>query len=183
MAAIFGALASLVVALLFDRFVPAGRSCKMNSRACAENARRTLVHLLAAQAGAIQQDGEAIDLGQTPGDIVFASSADSELSLLAGAADRASYDGLRLANLLRLSHNLSVDLWLDQTVCRAKLVVVRLLGGPAYWQYGVDEFIALAAEWRWIRLAAPPWRRHSRPHPPATAPPFPPMIGIACSHC
>ena len=47
------------------------------------------MHLLAAQAGAIQQDGEAIDLGQTPGDIVFASSADSELAQLAGAADRA----------------------------------------------------------------------------------------------
>ena len=59
------------------------------------------MHLLAAQAGAIQQDGEAIDLGQTPGDIVFASSADSELAQLAGAADRAGYDGLRLANLLR----------------------------------------------------------------------------------
>ena len=113
------------------------------------------MHLLAAQAGAIQQDGEAIDLGQTPGDIVFASSADSELAQLAGAADRAGYDGLRLANLLRLSHNLSVDLWLDQTVRHARLVVVRLLGGPAYWPYGVDELTALAAAGR-VRLALLP---------------------------
>ena len=113
------------------------------------------MHLLAAQAGAIQQEGEAIDLGQTPGEIVFASSADSELSLLAGAADRSAYDGLRLANLLRLSHNLSVDLWLDQTGRHAKLVVVRLLGGPAYWQYGVDELTALAAT-RKVRLALLP---------------------------
>src|SRR6185312_7658017 len=103
------------------------------------------MHLLAAQAGAIQQEGEAIDLGQTPGQIVFASSADSELALLAGAADRTAYDDLRLANLLRLGHNLSVDLWLDQTVRHARLVVVRLLGGPAYWPYGTDELIALAA--------------------------------------
>jgi cobaltochelatase CobN len=103
------------------------------------------MHLLAAQAGAIQQEGEAIDLGQTPGQIVFASSADSELALLAGAADRTGYDDLRLANLLRLGHNLSVDLWLDQTVRHARLVVVRLLGGPAYWPYGTDELIALAA--------------------------------------
>jgi len=109
------------------------------------------MHLLAAQAGAIQQDGEAIDLGQTPGDIVFASSADSELALLAGAADRAGETGLRLANLLRLSHNLSVDLWLDNTVRHARLVVVRLLGGAAYWQYGVDELTALAA--RGVRVA------------------------------
>src|SRR5690606_28628856 len=106
--------------------------------------RRGLMHLLSAQAGALQQDGEAIDLGQTPADIVFASAADSELMMLAAAADRAGADDLRLANLLRLSHNLSVDMWLDQTVRHARLVVVRLLGGPAYWPYGVDELTALS---------------------------------------
>jgi cobaltochelatase CobN len=42
------------------------------------------MHLLSAQAGALQQEGEAIDLGQSPGRIVFASAADSELALLAG---------------------------------------------------------------------------------------------------
>jgi cobaltochelatase CobN len=103
------------------------------------------MHLLAAQAGSIQQEGEAIDLGQTPGEIVFASSADSELALFATAADRAGYDGLRLASLLRLGHHLSVDMWLDKTVRHARLVVLRLLGGPAYWPYGVDEMSALSA--------------------------------------
>ncbi|KFL25047.1 hypothetical protein JP74_21610 [Devosia sp. 17-2-E-8] len=102
------------------------------------------MHLLAAQAGAIQQEGEAIDLNQSPGEIVFGTSADSELAMLAAATDRAAYKGLRLANLLKLSHNLSVDLWLDQTVQHAKLIVLRLIGGPAYWQYGVDEIYALA---------------------------------------
>ena len=102
------------------------------------------MHLLSAQAGALQQDGEAIDLAQTPADIVFASAADSELMMLAAAADRAGSDDLRLANLLRLSHNLSVDMWLDQTVRHARLVVVRLLGGPAYWPYGIDELTALS---------------------------------------
>jgi cobaltochelatase CobN len=56
------------------------------------------MHLLSAQAGAIQQEGEAIDLAQSPGDYVFASSADSELAMLAGAIDRAGENGLRLAN-------------------------------------------------------------------------------------
>jgi cobaltochelatase CobN len=113
------------------------------------------MHLLAAQAGALQQDGEAIDLGQTPADIIFASAADSELMMLAAAADRAGASDLRLANLLRLGHNLSVDMWLDQTVQHAKLVVVRLLGGPAYWQYGVDELTALALQGR-FKLALLP---------------------------
>lgn len=102
------------------------------------------MHLLAAQAGALQQEGEAIDLGQSPAPVVFASAADSELAMLAAAADRAGTSDLRLANVLRLSHNLSVDLWVEQTVRHARLVVLRLLGGASYWQYGVDELMALA---------------------------------------
>ncbi|MHA6691753.1 cobaltochelatase subunit CobN [Devosia sp. A449] len=103
------------------------------------------MHLLSAQAGAIQQEGEAIDLAQRPGALVFASSADSELAMLAGAADRAGEGELRLANTLRLSNNLSVDLWLEQTVAHARLVVLRLIGGAAYFQYGVDELTALCS--------------------------------------
>ena len=103
------------------------------------------MHLLSAQAGAIQQEGEAIDLAQSPGAYVFASSADSELAMLAGAADRAGEEGLRLANILRLSNNLSVDMWLEKTVAHARLAVLRLIGGPAYFQYGVDELTALCA--------------------------------------
>ena len=103
------------------------------------------MHLLSAQAGAIQQEGEAIDLAQSPGDYIFASSADSELAMLAGAADRAGEEGLRLANTLRLSNNLSVDMWLEKTVAHARLVVLRLIGGAAYFQYGVDELTALCA--------------------------------------
>ncbi len=113
------------------------------------------MHLLAAQAGALQQDGEAIDLGQSPGRIVFASAADSELALLAGAADRAGATDVRLANTLRLAHNLSVDLWLEQTVQHAEAVVVRLLGGAAYWAYGVDQLEATARH-KGIRLALLP---------------------------
>jgi len=113
------------------------------------------MHLLSAQAGAIQQEGEAIDLNQRPGALVFASSADSELSMLAGAADRAGEGELRLANTLRLSNNLSVDLWLEQTVAQAQIVVLRLIGGAAYWQYGVDELTALCAN-RKIPLALIP---------------------------
>jgi cobaltochelatase CobN len=113
------------------------------------------MHLLSAQAGAIQQEGEAIDLNQRPGALVFASSADSELSMLAAAADRAGESELRLANTLRLSNNLSVDLWLENTVSHARLVVLRLIGGASYWQYGVDELTALCAN-RKIPLALLP---------------------------
>ncbi|MFK4812812.1 cobaltochelatase subunit CobN, partial [Devosia sp. ZW T5_3] len=113
------------------------------------------MHLLSAQAGAIQQEGEAIDLNQHPGAYIFASAADSELAMLAAAADRAGESELRLANTLRLSNNLSVDLWLEKTVGHARLVVLRLIGGAAYFQYGVDELTALCAN-RKIPLALIP---------------------------
>lgn len=102
------------------------------------------MHLLAAQAGALQQDGEAIDLGQSPGEIIFASAADSELAGMAAAVDRAGLANVRCANTLKLAHNMSVDLWIEKTVRHAKLVVVRLLGGASYWPYGVDELCAHA---------------------------------------
>ena len=102
------------------------------------------MHLLAAQPGAIFDGTEAVDLGQTPGDIVVLSAADTELSLLARARARIEdeeFPSLRLASLLHLGHNMSVDLYVDTVICHAKLVVVRLLGGRSYWPYGVDEVL------------------------------------------
>ena len=42
------------------------------------------MHLLLAQKGTIDDGGEAIDLGQSPGEIVFLSAADTEIAALAG---------------------------------------------------------------------------------------------------
>ena len=43
------------------------------------------MHLLAAKPGQIADGSEAIDLGQTAGDIVVLSAADSELACLSRA--------------------------------------------------------------------------------------------------
>ncbi|MGB7336330.1 MAG: cobaltochelatase subunit CobN, partial [Salaquimonas sp.] len=106
------------------------------------------MHLLLAQKGSINESDEAIDLGQTPGDIVFLSAADTELASLAEAhkllGDAAP--SLRLANFMQLSHPMSVDVYANEIVANAKIVVVRLLGGKAYWDYGVETLYALASE-------------------------------------
>ncbi len=105
------------------------------------------MHLLAAVPGTVDDGSEAIDLGQTPGDIVVLTAADTEIAALA-MANRSRLAGdpdapsLRLANYLRLAHNMSVDLYVDDIVRHAKLVVCRLLGGRGYWPYGVDEIVA-----------------------------------------
>ncbi|WP_167591709.1 cobaltochelatase subunit CobN [Jiella endophytica] len=104
------------------------------------------MHLLLAQKGTIDDGGEAVDLGQSPGEIVFLSAADTEIAALAAAAHRLDLGPreLRLANLLRLKHPMSVDTYVSRTLGRAKLVVVRLLGGAAYWPYGLDALLANA---------------------------------------
>ena len=99
------------------------------------------MHLLAAQPGVVSDGSEAVDLGQSPGDIVVLSAADTELACLAAAHTSFGDDfpSLRLANLLQLSHNMSVDVYVESVVSGARLVVVRLLGGVGYWPYGVER--------------------------------------------
>ena len=46
------------------------------------------MHLLLAQRGTISDGEEAIDLGQSPGDILFLSAADTELAAIASAYGR-----------------------------------------------------------------------------------------------
>ena len=101
------------------------------------------MHLLQARAGAAVDETEAVDLGQTPGDIVFLSAADTELASLANARAGLgdAFPSLRLANLMQLAHPLSVDTYVDAVVARAKLVVARVLGGAGYWPYGVEQIV------------------------------------------
>src|ERR687892_806888 len=106
------------------------------------------MHLLAASTGVIDGGAEAVDLNQSPGDIVVISAADSELASLARAHDRLPEPkpSLRLANLMALGHNLSVDTYVERTLKHARFIAVRLLGGAAYWPYGVERLTALASE-------------------------------------
>jgi cobaltochelatase CobN len=105
------------------------------------------MHILTTQTGVIGDSVEPVDLGQTPGDIVVVSAADSELTALARAQDEL--DGapsLRLANCMALTHNYSVDLYIANTLSHARLIVLRLLGGASYWPYGLDQIEMLARE-------------------------------------
>jgi len=118
------------------------------------------MHLLAAAPGQITDGSEAVDLGQSPADLVYLSAADSEIACLAAAQARRLSEApdapsLRLANLMHLAHNMSVDLYAEQVLEHAKLIVVRLLGGRGYWAYGVDQLVALARR-RAIPLALLP---------------------------
>ncbi|MGR9190433.1 cobaltochelatase subunit CobN [Rhizobium leguminosarum] len=104
------------------------------------------MHLLLAQQGTISDGEEAIDLGQTPGDILFLSAADSELAAIAAAhRDRRTAPSLRLASLMSLKHPMSVDTYVERTARHAKLIIVRALGGASYFHYALEALHAAAA--------------------------------------
>ncbi len=84
------------------------------------------------------------------------SVADTELSGLAEAAHKlGEATSVRLASLMALGHPYSVDLYVEKTVSRAKLVFVRLLDGKAYWSYGLER-LAETARAEKIKLVVVP---------------------------
>ncbi len=100
------------------------------------------MHLLQAQAGEITDGTEPVDLGQSPADVIVISAADTELAGLSEAYGNLS-DGpqsLRLASLGHLAHPFTIDKYLDDTATKARLVIIRALGGAAYWPYGMEQF-------------------------------------------
>src|SRR5580658_5527191 len=103
------------------------------------------MHLLRIESRSIDGTADAVDLDQTPADIVALSFTDTDLSVLAAAWEaQPELPSLRLANLSLLRHPYSVDLYIEKVLSKARFVLVRLLGGKDYWRYGVDELAAIA---------------------------------------
>ena len=98
-----------------------------------------------------------MDLGQTPADLVVLSFSDSDLGAFSEGwkKEREGLPSLRLANLVALKHPLSVDTYIDQTLSGAKGILIRLIGGVQYWEYGLNQVYQLAQE-KGIALAVLP---------------------------
>ncbi|RYH11644.1 cobaltochelatase subunit CobN [Tropicimonas sp. IMCC6043] len=102
------------------------------------------MHLLAATPGQVSDGSEPVDPGQSPADVIFLSAADTELAALSEARQGLGEDApsLRLANLGWLGHPFSVDRYVGDTAERSRMVIARVLGGAAYWQYAVEQLSA-----------------------------------------
>ncbi|HEX5659755.1 MAG TPA: cobaltochelatase subunit CobN [Polyangiales bacterium] len=106
------------------------------------------MHVLATRPGGYAAGDGVVDLAQSPADVVILSSADTDLKLLADALELlpASFPSVRLASLLMLRSNASVDLYFDSVLERAKLVVIALIGGTSYWPYGIERLVERARD-------------------------------------
>ena len=112
------------------------------------------MHILNVTTASLDDLVEPVDLGQAPAELVAVSFSDSDLAALAGAWVPGMPE-LRLASLRDLRHPMSVDLWVERVAARARVVLVRLLGGHDWWAYGCDRLAAMARE-RGIALALLP---------------------------
>jgi cobaltochelatase CobN len=118
------------------------------------------MHIARIETRSLDETTPAVDLDQSPADVVFLSFSDSDLASLAAAWEKGAdrLPSLRLANLAALKHPFSVDLHVEKVCAKARFVLVRLLGGMDYWRYGVEE-LAAAARARDIQLAIVPGDR------------------------
>lgn len=103
------------------------------------------MHLLRTQPGGFVPDDGIAHLAQTPAELVILCSGDSHLALLAEAARALpeDYPSLRLANPMQLQNHASVDLYVDEVLQHAKVILISVHGGVGYWRYGIEQLVAL----------------------------------------
>lgn len=104
------------------------------------------MHILATTSSSLDDLIEPVDLNQAPADVVVLSFSSSDLNSISSAWRSEGKTSLATANLSDLRHPMSVDLWLEKTAVKAKLILVRILGGYDRWSYGVERLAQLARE-------------------------------------
>jgi len=105
------------------------------------------MHLLSTRPGGFVDDNAGVvRIAQSPARIVVLSAADTTLSLLAGVFPRLGEDfpTVRLANQMYLREPASLDLYVDDVLQHASVVVVDHLGGDSDWAYGLERLTELA---------------------------------------
>jgi len=99
------------------------------------------MHRIPATPGGWTPDQEGVVLiEQTPAPIVFLTAADTDIALLANALPLlpSDFPAIRAVNLLQLQQHLTVDTYAESVLSQAQVMIVRLLGGRAYWPYGIE---------------------------------------------
>ena len=115
------------------------------------------MHVVFRESHGLDETATPFDPGQDPAEMIVLSFSDSDLGAFAAGWHRAAgkLPGLRLCNLVALRHPLSVDTYIERTCGTARAILVRLIGGEAYWPYGLASLRDLAQR-RGIALAVLP---------------------------
>jgi cobaltochelatase CobN len=111
------------------------------------------MHRLAVTPGGweagIGNEGVVI-IDQTPASLVVLTAADTDIQTLSQARQKLpeTFPSLRVCNLLQLQQQLTIDTYADSVLRHSQGLVIRLLGGCAYWSYGLEVVHELVAQSR-----------------------------------
>jgi len=98
------------------------------------------MHRISGISGGLNQSESLIFIEQTPATLVLITAADTDIQTLAAALGKlpASFPTFRVANLLQLQQQLTIDTYAEQVLEHAEVIILRLLGGRSYWAYGLE---------------------------------------------
>jgi len=99
------------------------------------------MHRISATPGGWNPQAEGvIFIEQTPAPIVFLTTADTDIQTLGASISQLAegFPALRVVNLLQLQQQLSIDIYAENVLAFAQVIIVRLLGGRSYWSYGLE---------------------------------------------
>ena len=99
------------------------------------------MHRLAATPGGFDPSAEGVVfIDQTPAPVVVMTAADTDIQTLAIALAKLPQDfpEVRVVNLLHLQQQLTIDTYAEDVLAQAQVIILRLLGGKAYWPYGLE---------------------------------------------
>ncbi|KAF0115565.1 MAG: cobaltochelatase CobN [Rhodobacteraceae bacterium] len=106
------------------------------------------MHVVFRESHGLEETETPFDVGQDPAEMVVLSFSDSDLGAFTAGYERMRKGGghpsVRLANIIALKHPVSVDTYVERTLLGAKAILVRIIGGEAYWPYGLATLQDLA---------------------------------------
>lgn len=116
------------------------------------------MHRLAATPGGWTPDTDGvIFVEQTPAPVVFMTTADTDIQCFSQIVSHSGnlLPKLRVVNLLQLQQQLAIDAYAEDVLSQATVIVLRLLGGRAYWSYGLEVTKAIAEIHKTVLIVLP----------------------------
>jgi len=99
------------------------------------------MHRIATISGGWNQSTDSvIFVEQQPAPIVIITAADTDIQTLAAATAQLPEDfpQIRVVNILQLQQQIAIDTYAEEVLAKAKVIIVRLIGGQSYWSYGLE---------------------------------------------
>ena len=109
------------------------------------------MHRIATEAGKLDLERKLESIRQSPAEIVFVSSADTELAALARIWGPKFGTRLRLMNASSLQHPDAAEHYADHVLVHAKIAIFRLHGGKAYFPKLLDELLHIKSHGASVR--------------------------------